>query len=302
MEFANAALILEGGGLRGVYTSGVLRLLMDRGIWLSPVIGVSMGACNGANYVARQPERNRVVNIRFVDEFRYLSYLRLMAGGELFGMDFIFEDIPRRLVPFDFAAFAGNAAGFWITATDCLSGEAVHYEKGEFGDDVLTLLRASCSLPLVARPVHFRGRMLMDGGISDPVPVAKSLADGNARNVIVLTRPRGYRKTPSRLAALVRLRHPGLAGLHRAVAGRHLRYNRTMELIDDLEAAGRAFVIRPQARLAVGRAERDKERLYAAYDQGYADALALQDDLRAYLSANLPSMASQMSASRRTPS
>ena len=251
MEFENAALVLEGGGLRGVYTSGVLRLI---------------------------------------------------AGGELFGMDFIFGDIPRRLVPFDFKAFAENATEFWISATDCLSGEAVHYEKAELGDDALTLLRASCSLPLVARPVHFRGRILMDGGIADSVPVAKSLADGNARNVVVLTRPRGYRKKPSRLAALVRLRHPGLAGLHRAVAGRHLRYNRTMELIDDLEAAGRAFVIRPQARLAVGRAERDKERLYAAYDQGYADALALQDALGAYLSANRLSMASQMSASRRAPS
>jgi predicted patatin/cPLA2 family phospholipase len=283
METTNAALILEGGGLRGVYTSGVLRWMMDAELWLSPVIGVSMGACNGANYVSRQRERNRIVNIRFVNDRRYLSYLRLAAGGELFGMDFIFDDIPHRLVPFDFQVFMESEAEFWTTATDCLTGEPVYFEKTEVGAESMTVLRASCALPFIARPVHYQGRVLMDGGIADPVPIRKSLADGNRGNVLVLTQPKGYRKTASRLARLAPVRYPALRGMCEALAVRHLRYNETMDFIDDLEDRGEVFVIRPAAPIGAGRVERDKDKLHAAYDQGYSDALERGGNLRAYL-------------------
>ncbi len=283
MDTNGATLILEGGGLRGIYTSGVLRRFMDEGIRFSAVYGVSMGACNGANYVAGQPERNRIVNIRFVDDRRYLSYLRLAGGGELFGMDFIFDEIPRSIVPFDLEAFSGSTVRFWMAVTDCQSGEPVYYEKTGLGAHALTVMRASCALPFIARPVAFDGRLLMDGGLADPVPIARSLSDGNRRNVLVLTRPRGYRKKPSAIARLARFRYPKLTGLSRVMAERHRRYNETMDLVDRLEAAGEAFVIRPRTAIDVGRAERDKDKLYAGYDLGYAEAQAVDGALGRFL-------------------
>jgi len=281
----SAALILEGGGMRGVYTAGVLRFFMDQGLYLPYVLGVSMGACNGANYVARQPERNRIVNIRYVKDARFMSYRRLVFKGELFGMGFIFGAIPHTLVPFDFETFMGSDQRCIITAIDCVTGEAVYYEKETLGDDFLKVLQAGCSLPLIQKPVLYNGRILMDGGIAASVPIQKSVEDGNNRHVLVLTQPKGYRKRPSQATKLVRLRYRQYKGLCRAFETRHMRYNETMEMIDRHEVQGDIFVIRPSHPLTVGRTERNKDKLYAVYDQGYGDAGACYSDLRAYLNS-----------------
>ncbi len=283
MDLKSSALVLEGGGLRGVYTSGVLRLFMDRGLFFPYVIGVSMGACNAANYVSRQPERNRIVNIRYVNDSRYLSYLRLLAGGELFGMDFIFDTIPNSLVPFDYETLRGSDVKCVTVVTDCTTGEALYFEKNELGEDYLPVLRASTCLPFIAKPVRFNGLILMDGGISDPVPIRKSISDGNTRHVLILTRPKGYRKKPSRIHGLARIRYPRLPGLEEALARRHIGYNEIMDFIDEMEQKGEAFVIRPRSNLPVGRIERSKNKLYAAYDQGYQEAVQSYDELCRYL-------------------
>jgi predicted patatin/cPLA2 family phospholipase len=283
LDVKSGALVLEGGGLRGVYTSGVLRFFMDQGISFPYVIGVSMGACNAANYLSRQPERNRIVNIRYVQDRRYLSYLRLFTRGELFGMKFIFDTIPCSLVPFDFKTFMENDAKCVTVVTDCESGEALYYEKRELGEDYIQVLQASSSLPFIAKPVHYKGRVLMDGGLADSVPIRKSIADGNRKNILILTRPKGYRKTPARFARWVRLRYPRYGGLGEALATRSIRYNETMDFLDDLEERGDVFVIRPRAALPAGRIERNKDKLYLTYDQGYSDAFAFYADLRLYL-------------------
>lgn len=283
MDLKSSALVLEGGGLRGVYTSGVLRLFMDKGLFFPYVIGVSMGACNAANYVSRQPERNRIVNISYVNDSRYLSYLRLLAGGELFGMDFIFDTIPNSLVPFDYETFRGSDVKCVTVVTDCTTGEALYFEKDELGEDFLPVLQASACLPFVAKPVRYNGLVLMDGGLSDPVPIRKSISDGNTRHVLILTRPEGYRKKPSWTAGLTRIRYPRLPGLCEDLARRHTRYNETMDLVDRMERRGEAFVIRPRSELHVGRIERSKKKLYAAYDQGYQDAAQSCDELCRYL-------------------
>ena len=283
MAVACGALILEGGGLRGVYTSGVLRLFADREIFLPYVIGVSMGACNAANYISHQPERNRIVCIRYVNDSRYISYSRQLFHGELFGMKFIFDTIPRSLVPFDFKTFMDNDAKCITVATDCETGEALYYEKKELGEDYLKVLQASNSLPFVAKPVHYHGLILMDGGLSDAVPIKKSIDDGNEKNVLILTRPKGYRKKRPHFLGLAALRYPRYKGLLNALARRHTRYNETMDFIDELEQQGKVFVIRPRIALNVGRAERNKDRLYEAYDQGYSDASACYSGLRSYL-------------------
>ncbi|MDM8539879.1 patatin family protein [Desulfococcaceae bacterium HSG9] len=277
-------LILEGGGMRGVYTSGVLRFFMDRRLYLPYVIGVSMGACNGANYVARQPERNRIVNIRFVNDRRFISYRRLLIKGELFCTKFIFDEIPNRLVPFDFKTFRQSRQRCIITAIDCHTGKAVYYDKDEIGDDVLKILQAGCALPLVQKPVHYKGRVLMDGGIADSVPLHKSIADGNRRHIIILTQPEGYRKKRSRAAGLLRRRYPEYKGLCNAFAVRHEKYNATIARIEQLQKKGEIFAIRPLRPLGIKRAERNQAKLYAAYDRGYADAENCYDDLCPYLS------------------
>ncbi|MBN2398235.1 MAG: patatin family protein [Deltaproteobacteria bacterium] len=283
MDLEGSSLVLEGGGLRGVYTSGVLRLFTDRGLFFPYVIGVSMGACNAANYVSRQPERNRIVNIRYVNDSRYLSYLRLLTGGELFGMDFIFDTIPNSLVPFDYETFRGSAVTCVTVVTDCVTGKALYFEKSELDENYLTVLRASTCLPFIAKPIRFNGLMLMDGGLADSVPIQKSIDDGNTRHVLVLTRPKGYRKKPSPLGRIARLRHPGLPGVSEALARRHAAYNGTMDLVDEMERRGDAFVIRPRSGLPAGRIERDKDRLYETYDQGYRDASRSYDSLCRYL-------------------
>lgn len=283
MVYENTGLVIEGGGLRGVYTSGVIRFFMDNGINFPYVIGVSMGACNGANYISRQSERNRIVNIEFVNDTRYISYKRLFLKGELFGMGFIFNTIPFSLVPFDFNAFFKNEAKFVIGVTDCETGGPVYYEKSEMQDDSMEIFRASCSLPFLAKPVHCRGRILMDGGLTDPVPIERSIAKGNRKNVLILTRPRGYRKKTSLLHVIARMRYPCLKGLHRALAARDKKYNDIMDRIDDLEKSGQAYVIRPSRVIEAGRVERNKDKLLAAYNLGYEDASSGYERLKAFL-------------------
>ncbi|MFC1494520.1 patatin family protein [Thermodesulfobacteriota bacterium] len=284
MDFEKTGLVLEGGGLRGVYTSGAIRFLMDKSISFPYVIGVSMGACNGANYISRQLDRNRIVNISFVNDSRYLSYKRLLFKGELFGMDFIFNTIPFSLVPFDQDTFFKNKAKYLIGVTDLKTGAPVYYEKDEFEDDYMEIFRATCSLPFVAKPVHYKERIIMDGGLADPVPIGKSMADGNKRNVLVLTRPGGYRKKFSPLHLLLaRIGYPGFKGLHKNLANRHKRYNHAMDIIDELEKSGQALSIRPAEAIVAGRVERNKEKLYAAYNQGYEDASSCYEKLKSFL-------------------
>ena len=280
----NSGLVLEGGGLRGVYTSGVLRVFMERELYFPWIAGVSMGACNAVNYLSRQKKRNRIVNMQFVRDRRYLSYRRLLFHGELFGMDFIFGDIPKKLVPFDYRRFEQADETLLIVASDCMRGEAVYFDKSTLKkDQFMTALRASCSLPFLAKPVMFCGKTLMDGGVTDPVPLHKSIEAGNTRHVLILTRPAGYRKKalPLPVIAMARLRYP--KRLAAALEKRHIGYNHLMDEIDAKEASGEIFVIRPKIDLHVGKAERDARRLNAVYQQGMEDAGACFSDLEAYL-------------------
>ena len=187
-------------------------------------------------------------------------------------MDFIFKTIPNQLVPFDFAAFEKKSEQCVVTVTDCMTGEPVYYEKSELGSDYFKILQASSSLPLVSHPVEYKGRIFMDGGMSDSIPVKKSIADGNKKNLIVLTQPRSYRKKPQQFIGFIRRKYPEFIGLGNALETRHIMYNDTLDFIETLELRGEAFVIQPSAPLAAGRVERNKDVLYSVYDQGYNDA------------------------------
>lgn len=283
MEIKGTGLVLEGGGMRGVYTSGVLQFFMEHDLWFDYVIGVSMGACNAANYISRQSERNRRVNIDYVNDRRYLSYARLLLKGELFGMHFIFNTIPNSIDLFDYKTFWSNNAKCITVVTECISGESLYFEKNEAGGDYMKILQASSSLPFISKPVPYKGKVLMDGGMTDSIPVQKSIADGNSKNVIILTQTKEYRKRPEPLARFAKIRYPQFPGLWKALHDRHTNYNSALLQIEKMENEGSAFVIRPQQVHSTGRIETDRKKLNAVYLQGYNDAAKNYESLCSFL-------------------
>lgn len=276
-------LVLEGGGMRAVYTAGVLECLMEHDLYFAYNIGVSAGACMGASYLSRQSGRNRTVNVDYVRDPRYISWGNLFKKREIFGMDFIFDEIPNQLVPFDYKAYEASTERLVIGTTDCETGESVYYEKGSPGFNLLTILRASSSLPYIARIVDFGGRKLLDGGLADPIPVKKAETDGCQRNVLVLTRNASYRKSPNRTGWLLRRVYGQYPKLVDTMLRRHDVYNEALDYIAKREQEGAAFVIRPVETLSVGRMERDPQKLGALYKQGYDDAKRLLPELRRWM-------------------
>ncbi|WP_349409734.1 patatin family protein [Pseudalkalibacillus sp. SCS-8] len=276
-------LVLEGGGMRGVYTAGVLEYFLEKDFYLPYVIGVSAGACNATSYLARQRGRNKKVTIGFSKHPDYISFKNLWKKRQLFGMDLIFDEIPNKLVPFDYHTFHEAKERFVIGTTDCLTGEPVYYDKSSSPEEILSVLRASSSLPFMAPIIELENRFLMDGGISDPIPIRKSELDGNRRNILILTRNDGYIKKRSRMNWLTRKVYPKYNGLVESMDKRYQVYNETMAYIKEKEKAGDVFVIRPMEPLEVGRVERDPAKLTALYEQGYQDAAHRFEALQEWL-------------------
>lgn len=268
-------LVLEGGGLRGQYTAGVLDAFLDAGLRFPYLIGVSAGSSIACSYVSEQRGRNLEIIERFRNDPRYLSWRNFLTTGSLFGMDFIYRQIPYSFVPFDFDTFDRAPSRFVTVCTDCKKGEAVYYGKEA---DLLTVLKASASLPYLSRPVDYDGRKLLDGAIADALPLRKAIEDGYDRNVVVLTRPAGYRKTEERgpSPALLYRRWPPLV---QALRTRVHRYNEQLEFVEAEEAAGRATVIRPSRDLGISRTEKDVSKLRALYELGLHDGKAAAGEL-----------------------
>lgn len=277
-------LVLEGGGSRGIYTAGVIHYLMDQNIYLPYVIGVSAGACNGSSYVARQIDRNRAVLIDYLDHPDYISFRNFVKNREIFGMDFLFDVLPNELEPFDFDAFNAAKEEFVIGATDCMTGEPVFYKREDYKDEILKIIRASSSLPLFAPVVEYDNRSLLDGGISDPIPIKQSVKDGNQKNVVILTRNRGYVKKPQSFGWYMRRKYKEYPGLLKAIERRHHVYNETLSYIFEEEKKGNVFVISPSEKLEVGRIERSKAKLTDLYHLGMKDVKKLSEELREFLS------------------
>lgn len=268
----NTGLVLEGGGMRGVFTGGVLQFLMEKDIYLPYVIGVSAGACNGSSYVARQIDRNKIVNIDYIRHPEYMSVKNLVRKGELLGMDFLFNKLPNELVPFDFTTFNQASDEFIVGTTDCMTGEPVYFDKTTYHQDILTIIRASSSLPLMAPIISYQGLSLLDGGIADPIPLLKAEKDDYKKNVVILTRNKGYMKGPQSFSWYLKRKYAPYQGLLRAIARRHQIYNETVSYIEEQEKKGNVFVIRPSEKIEVGRIERNPTKLTRLYDQGYKEA------------------------------
>ncbi|WP_079480472.1 patatin-like phospholipase family protein [Halobacillus salinus] len=276
-------LILEGGGMRGAYTAGVLDYFMDEKIHFPYVVGASAGACNGSSYVAGQRGRNYEVIVEYGSHPEYISYKRMFTHKQLFGMDFIFDTLPNQLVPFDYEAFQNRKTTFVVATTDMKSGESLFYEDFPNRESLLKVIRASSSLPLVAPSIEYDGRELMDGGIADPVPIQPSIDKGNKKHVIISTRNDGYVKKKMKLGWYFLRRYKNYPLFANALLGRHLKYNRQMEQLKQMEDEGSAFVIQPIHPLKVSRIERNRDRLHALYEQGYREAEEQRSQLEHFL-------------------
>lgn len=274
-------LILEGGGMRSMYTAGVLDFFIKEDIFFEYNIGVSAGASMAASYISRQFRRNHRVTAKYIKDKRYLSLSNYIKRKELFGMDFVYHYIPTYLEPFDFEKFDQAEEKFVVVTTDCETGEAVYFDKNETKGSLLTALEATSSLPLMANPVQYKGHTLLDGGIVDPIPIKKSIEEGYTKNVLILTRPKGYRKTPSKLSKVFRMK--AYPKVNHLMELRYKHYNKTLDWIEEEEDKGNIFVIRPTNTLEVDRVEKNPRKLDALYREGYADAEKIYKDLKEYI-------------------
>lgn len=255
--------------MRGMYTAGVLDFFLQEKMHFPYLIGVSAGAIMGSSYVSRQPGRIRNVILTYINDPRYLSLRNFLREGNIFSLDFGYNEIPYKLIPFDFDAYAKNPCRFIMGATDCQTGRPIYFEKNE--SEPLTVTAATAAMPVVSKTIHYRGYTLLDGGISDPIPLDRALADGCQKPVLILTRPKAYRRTPSRFAKYLNLFYPQYPHLVESLVTRAERYNALVERINRWEEEKRIFVLRPET-ISIGRLEKNVKKLDAVYRQGFTDA------------------------------
>jgi predicted patatin/cPLA2 family phospholipase len=270
----NTGLVLEGGGLRGVFTCGVLDCFMDHGIRFPFAVGVSAGACNGLSYMSGQRGRAKSSNIDLMDKHHYIGLKYLLTQRNIMDFKLLFEDFPERIIPYDYDAYFSNPARFVMVTTNCLTGKAEYFEEKSSSKRVMDIVRASSSLPFVSPITYVDGVPMLDGGIVDSIPVRYALSQGYERLVVILTRNKGYRKQNSEMRA-AKVFYRKYPNLQKALSQRNLVYNQTMDLIERLEDEGRITVIRPIRPVEVGRMEKDTAKLTMLYQEGYDIARSL---------------------------
>lgn len=276
-------LILEGGAMRGMFTAGVLDVMMENGIRFDGAIGVSAGAVFGCNYKSGQIGRVIRYNKRFCADKRYCSFGSWLKTGDLYNVDFDYRVVPRELDVFDQDAYRKNPMEFYIVATDAHTGKAV-YRRLDNGDDQDILwMRASASMPLLSRMVEIDGGVYSDGGSADSVPLRYFEQIGYDRNVVILTQPPHFRKEKNKLLWLLKICLRNYPNLYHALAVRHLRYNETMEYIEQAEKEGRIFVIRPPEALKIGAGEKDPAELERVYQIGRKEGARCLEGVAAFL-------------------
>lgn len=264
----NTGLVLEGGGMRGVFTSGVLDAFMKHGVYFRYVVAVSAGACNGMSYISRQPRRARLSNIDFLTQYGYIGWRHLLKQGCIFDQELLYDKFPNEYLPFDFDTFFQWSATFEMVTTNCLTGQAEYLTESKDRQRSLDIVRASSSLPYVSKIVRVDDIPMLDGGIVDSIPVMRAIETGHPQNVVVLTRNKGYRskERDRKIPPFVYKKYPRLrVALSRRVAA----YNEQLELVERLEELGKVVCIRPQRPMEVGRMEKDIGRLERLYQEGF---------------------------------
>lgn len=282
---SKTALVLEGGGMRGVFTAGVLDLFIDKDITFDNVIGVSAGAGHACSYLSHQRRRAFDINAGYASDKRYCSVESLMKTGDLFGVDFIYRQIPEELNIYDNETYLSQNATFRAVVTDLQSGRAEYPVIRDVMKD-MDYVRASASMPFVSKNVDVEGGIFLDGGVSDPIPFEHMIDLGCDKIVVVLTRPYGYRKKRSSgMTAAAKLKYRRYPAFAEALKYRYVVYNDTLDALEEAESEGSVFVIRPPVDLGIGRTEKNYERLLRAYKFGYSEAKKASDGLLEYLNS-----------------
>ena len=268
------ALVLEGGGLRGVFTCGVLDCFMDNGIRFPFTIGVSAGACNGLSYMSGQRGRAKCSNIDLMEKHQYVGFRYLLSQGCIMDFKLLFEDFPEKIIPYNYDAYFANPDRFVMVTTNCLTGKAEYLEEKSSAARVMDIVRASSSLPFVSKITYVDGTPMLDGGITDSIPVRYAMEQGYEKLVVILTRNKDYRKKDNkmRISKAFYRKYPQLL---KALSERNAVYNQTMDFIESLEAEGRILVIRPERPIKVGRMEKDTDKLTDLYQEGYEIAASI---------------------------
>lgn len=275
-------LVLEGGGLRGIFTAGVLDFFLEKNIEFDGCIGVSAGSCHACSYLSKQYKRAFNVSVDYLDDKRYCSMHSLITTGDLFGVDFVYGEIPNKLNPIDNEAFMKSRTRFQAVITNCRTGEAEYPDVKDFRTDTV-YIRASSSLPFLSKMVKINGELYLDGGVSDSIPIKKSIENGNTKNIIIMTRDKKYRKKQSKLGKISAIRYKKYPKFVELMNTRFSRYNEILEYIYELERQGKVFIIQPETPLNLGRIEKNREKLTNVYNIGYKEAEKRYSAMMEYL-------------------
>ena len=279
-------LVLEGGAMRALFSAGVLDVMMENGLEVDGVIGVSAGACFGCNVKSHQPGRVIRYNTRFAKDPRLCSFRSLIRTGDLYGADFCYRELPVELDVFDVKTYAADPTVFYVVCTDVETGKAV-YQRLDRGDEAdLQWIRASASMPLASRVVEAGGRKLLDGGIADSIPLRAFEEMGYERNIVILTQPEDYEKKPSKILPVLRRALRRFPRTVEALANRHQNYNEATAYVKKRENEGTALVIRPAEKLPIGHVEHDAQKMRAVYELGRTAGQQRLADMKDFLKEN----------------
>lgn len=284
MKDVKTGLVLEGGAMRGMFTAGVLDVFMENGIVFDGMIGVSAGAVFGCNFKSRQIGRTIRYNKKYGKDKRYCSFYSLLKTGDMYGADFCYNILPNELDIFDAETFKNNPMPFYIVASDCETGKPFYKELKNGDSDDMVRLRASASMPLVSKVVRIDGRKLLDGGITDSIPIKYFESLGYNRNVVILTQPADYKKSPAKMMPLIRAALKKYPAVAEAMSKRHIVYNEEKRYVFEKAALGEIFVICPERPLGIRRTESDPDKLQQVYDEGRNIALEQLDSVKDFLS------------------
>lgn len=273
--------------MKGVYTSGVLDFFLEKNVEFSTCLGVSAGICTACSYLSKQYGRGYRISVDYLKDKRYCSVYSLLTTGDLFGVQMCYEEIPDVLNPYDYETFGKYQGKVYAVVTNVETGRPEYKRLQDMKRDIMAV-RASSSLPLVSRLVEIDGGLYLDGGISDSIPIRKSIRMGNEKNVVVLTKPVGYYKKPTspNMMRMIEHQYKKYPKVVENMAMRHIRYNKTLRYLEEQEAKGNVFVIRPQKDLKIGRIEKNREKLDALYQEGYQEAKEQYDALLAYMAGD----------------
>lgn len=277
-----AGLVVEGGGMRGVYTAGVLDYFMEKNLYFDDCYGVSAGACHISSYVSKQIGRSIKVTLDYINDKRYCSVNSLIKTGDMFGVEMLYDLIPNKLELYDYDTFNKFKGNFYSVVTNCKTGKAEYIKIKDMKKDIIAV-RASSSLPLLSRIVEINGKEYLDGGITDSIPIKKSIKDGHKKNVVILTRDKTYRKSKPKFLSFFKLKYKKYPNLVKAIENRYKMYNETLDFLEEEKAKNKVFIIQPKLPVKISRIEKDKDKLKELYNQGYEDAKELYEDLMKFL-------------------